>query len=99
VEVVSVIEVNGYGKFPAPRYRVRRMDGSTLTVDRRDIILDEEQALIDELSRILSQSDQPARHERYSAIMRQFISRGVPYASRLRKDKPGQQIFDLFDAG
>lgn len=99
VEVEDVIEVKSYGKLSTPRFRVRRQDGSTVTIDRREIILDEEQALVEELSAILSQHQQPVRHERYAVIMKQLISRGVPYASRLWKDRPKQQTIDLFDVG
>lgn len=99
VEVESVIEGKRYGKFASPRYRIRRQDGSTAIIDRREIILDEEQALVEELHAILSRHRHPVKHERYAVIMKQLIARGVPYASRIGKDKPKQQSLDWFDAG
>lgn len=99
VEVEAVVETNGYGKYISPRFQAKRQDGSMTLIDRSDIILEDEQALIDELAQILYTSKQPVQHERYSVIMRQFIVKGVPYVSKLKNRKPQQQTLDLFHAG
>lgn len=97
VEVEAVFENRQYGRCWNPRFQAKRADGSRAWIDRADIILDEEQALIDELSMILQSSKHPLQHERYAFIMRQFIMKGVPYVSCLKTRKPEQ--LDLFHAG
>lgn len=99
VMVETVVESTDVSRYGSPRYQARRQDGSLIMIDRSDIILAEEQLLIDELAHILYNSKNPVQHERYSVIMRQFIGKGVPYVSWLRKRKPEQQTIDLFDAG
>lgn len=99
VVVEAVVEATDVTRYGSPRFQVRRQDGSMITIDRSDIILADEQQMIDELAQILYSSKNPVQHERYSVIMRQFIVKGVPYVSWLRKRKPVQQSIDLFDAG
>lgn len=102
VEVEERIEEKPYRKYANPVFRVRRMDGSAALVERRDILLQEEEQLIDELAHILYHSKQPAKHERYAWIMRYFLANGVPYVHRLQMKKPagaGQQMLDLCDVG
>jgi hypothetical protein len=102
VEVEAIIETNPNGKYKNLTYRVKKKDGSTILIDRQDIILDEEQILIDELAEILYHSKLKSQHERYSFIMKHFIVKGVPYVSRLWNRKPKvnqQQTLDLFGVG
>ena len=100
VEVESIVHSDPYEKYKATQFQVRRYDGSRMTIDRRDIILEDEQQLIDELAGILYSGRKDAQHERYASIMRQFLVNGVPYVSRLMTRKPKanhQQSLDLFD--
>jgi len=99
VEVEAIVETNSYGKCWSPRFQAKRQDGSITTIDRSDIILEDEQALIDELAHILYSSKYPVQHERYAVIMRQFLVRGVPYVAKLRNRKPHQEALDLFSVG
>lgn len=99
VEVEAVIPSDPYFKYESLMFKAKKKDGSTIMIDRSDIILEEEQVLIDELADILYQSKSPVQNKRYSTIMKQFIFNGVPYARRLRDRKPIQQSFNLFDAG
>ena len=96
VVVEEILEPGDFKKYNSPRFHARRQDGTTIMIDRRDIILEEEQALIDELAHILFNSKNPVQHERYAIIMRQFIIKGVPYVNRLQKRKPHQESLDLF---
>ncbi len=99
VVVEQILEKTPYGRYATPKFQATLQDGSRIMIDRSDIILDEEQAMIDELAHILYHSKQPAQHERYAYIMRQFIINGVPYVNRLQTRKPQQQSLDLFHAG
>jgi hypothetical protein len=99
VEVEAIIDSDPSYKYESLVFRAKKKDGSIIMIDRRDIILDEEQILIDELADILYHSKSPVHHERYSIIMKQFIIKGVPYVRRLGERKPKQQTFNLFDAG
>jgi hypothetical protein len=99
VEVESIIDSNPSMKYESLVFLAKKEDGSVIMIDRRDIILDEEQVLIDELADILYSSKAPVHNERYSIIMKQFIFKGVPYVKRLWDRKPQQQTLDLFDAG
>lgn len=87
------------GKYRNALFQVRCADGSMHVIDRTDIILDEEQAMIDELAHIVFSLKNPAGHARYAMIMKQLISRGVPYAGWLMKRKPRQASIDWFHAG
>lgn len=100
VEVEELVHADPHERYKLPKFQVKRYDGSRTTVDRRDIILEDEQQLIDELAAILYGGRKEAHHERYAFIMRQFLVNGVPYVSRLMTRKPKsnhQQSFDLFD--
>jgi hypothetical protein len=100
VEVEAVIDPNPSNKYKNISFRAKLKDGSTIMIDRQDIILDEEQLLIDELAEILYHRKLQSQHERYAFIMKQFIIKGVPYVNRLghRKPKLNQQLsIDLFD--
>ncbi len=99
VEVEQILEKTQYARYATPKFQARLQDGSKIMIDRSDIILDEEQAMIDELAQILYHSKQPGQHERYAYIMRQFIVNGVPYVNRLQTSKPQQQTLDFFHAG
>jgi hypothetical protein len=99
VEVEAVIDSDPSFKYDSLSFKAKKQDGSTILIDRRDIILDEEQILIDELADILYHSKSPVHNERYSIIMKQFIFKGVPYAKQLWERKPKQEIMDLFVAG
>ncbi|WP_155702316.1 hypothetical protein [Paenibacillus psychroresistens] len=99
VEVESIIDSNPSMKYESLVFMAKKEDGSVIMIDRRDIILDEEQVLIDELADILYSSKTPVHNERYSIIMKQFIFKGVPYVKRLWDRKPQQQTLELFDAG
>lgn len=103
VEVEEVIDAQPYHKYTHPTFRIRRSDGSTVLIERRDILLQEELKLIDELAHILyHQKNPPAKHARYADIMRYFLLKGVPYVTRLQMKKPvhvHQQMLDLYDAG
>jgi hypothetical protein len=87
------------GKYRNVVFQARSCDGSVHWIDRTDILLDEEQAMIDELAHIVFSSKNPAQNGRYALIMKQLISRGVPYAGWLMKRKPRQESIDLFHAG
>lgn len=89
----------GHDKYRRDVFRASREDGSTILIDRTDIILDEEQAMIDELADIVFSLKNPARHARYGYLMKQLLSRGVPYARWLMKRKPRQESMNVFDAG
>jgi hypothetical protein len=80
-------------------FRARLADGSVRFIDRRDILFDEEREMIDELAGIVFSSKNPAHNERYAWIMKQLISRGVPYAGWLMKRKPRQESLEWFHAG
>ncbi|GIQ69585.1 hypothetical protein XYCOK13_24090 [Xylanibacillus composti] len=97
VEVESVTEGMPYERYRSPMFKVKRQDGSAAEVERRDILLTEEEQLIDELATILYSSKNPARHERYAAIMRQLIMQGIPYVSQLQRRKPQQEALNLYD--
>jgi len=99
VEVEATIDSNSFFKYESLSFIAKKQDGSSIVIDRRDILLAEEQVLIDELAEILYHSKSPVHNERYSMIMKQFITKGVPYVKRLWDRKPKQQTFDLFDAG
>ena len=97
VEVESILESKSSMKYESLIFLAKKEDGSVIMIDRRDIILDEEQVLIDELADILYTNKTPVHNERYSIIMKQFLFKGVPYAKRLKDRKPKQQTFELFD--
>lgn len=99
VEAMPADSGEGNDKYRRDVFRARREDGSTFLIERTDIIMDEEQAMIDELADIVFSSKNPARHARYGYLMKQLLSRGVPYARWLMKRKPRQQAMDVFDAG
>jgi hypothetical protein len=99
VEVESIIDSTPSMKYESLVFLAKKEDGSVIMIDRRDIILDEEQVLIDELADILYSRKTPVHNERYSIIMKQFIFKGVPYVKRLGERKPKQQSFELFDVG
>jgi hypothetical protein len=99
VEVESILDSSSSMKYESLVFLAKKEDGSVIMIDRRDIILDEEQVLIDELADILYTNKTPVHNERYSIIMKQFIFKGVPYAKRLCDRKPKQQAFELFDVG
>jgi len=103
VEVEDVVDANPYGRYKHPVFRIRRSDGTAVEVERRDILLQEEERLIDEMAQILYHSGNPAaRHPRYAELMRYFLAQGVPYVHRLQMKKPvqaAQIAFDLYDAG
>jgi hypothetical protein len=99
VEVESILDSSPSMKYDSLVFLAKKEDGSVIMIDRRDIILDEEQLLIDELADILYCNKIPVHNERYSIIMKQFIVKGVPYVKRLGDRKPKQQTLDLFDAG
>jgi hypothetical protein len=99
VVVESVLDSSPSMKYESLVFLAKKEDGSVIMIDRRDIILDEEQLLIDELADILYSSKTPVHNERYSIIMKQFIVKGVPYVKRLGDRKPKQQTLELFDAG
>ncbi|MFC0212500.1 hypothetical protein ACFFK0_08500 [Paenibacillus chartarius] len=103
-ERVELVEVAGNTglKYAEPSYRVRRKDGSVVTVGRKDIVLSDEEKLIEELADILRRSGNPARHERYGFIMLSLMRKGVPFLSRLESRLPAkhvQQSFVLSDVG
>lgn len=87
------------GKYRNVVFQAKSGDGSLHLIDRTDIILDEEQEMIDELAHIVFSLKNPAGNARYALIMKQLISRGVPYAGWLMKRKPRQESMDLFHAG
>jgi hypothetical protein len=99
VEVEAIIDSDSHFKYESLIFKAKKKDGSIIMIDRRDIILDDEQILIDELADILYHSKSPIHNKRYSIIMKQFIIKGVPYVQRLWECKPKQQTIDLFVAG
>lgn len=103
-ERVEVIAVTGNPafKYAEPTYQVRRRDGSTASVGRKDILLPEEERLIDELADILRRYQNPARHDRYSFIMLSLMRKGVPFRHKLETRLPAKQAqlsFALPDVG
>lgn len=99
VEAELDTEAANAGKYRNVAFLARREDGSRLRIERTDILLDEERAMIEELAHIVFYAKNPAHHPRYSFLMKQLISRGVPYAGWLMKRKPNQESIDLFHAG
>jgi hypothetical protein len=104
VEVLSSVQLDQHAhkRYMEPKYRARRSDGSIVMIERRDILLREEEEIIDELAHILNQSHNPARNERYSHIMHYLIRKGVPFTTRLQNQLPKhrlQQSLDLPDVG
>lgn len=99
VEVESVTEGKPYERYRSPMFKVKREDGTAAEVERRDILLREEEPLIDELAAILYSCKNPVRHERYAAIIRQLIMQGIPYVSQLQRRKPQQEALNLSDVG
>ncbi|TMV47893.1 hypothetical protein FE783_20945 [Paenibacillus mesophilus] len=85
VQVVIAPSQNRYSKYPTTRFKAARKDGSHVFIDRQDILLEEEEKLIDELS---------TRSERYSIILKQLMKQGVPFNQPLqqRMAKRDEQI-------
>lgn len=103
-ERVDIMEVTGSVnlKYAEPAYRVKRKDGSVVTVGRKDIVLAEEEQLIEELADILRRFPNPARHERYGFIMLSLMRKGVPFRQKLEARLPakhGQQTMILSEVG
>ena len=102
VEVEAIIHANPHQRYAHPIFRIRRSDGTSAEVERRDILLQEEEQLIDELAQILYHSSLSAKHPRYAELMRYFLAQGVPYVHRLRLKRPPKEtqlVMDWVDAG
>lgn len=80
-------------------YRAKCQDGSLVLIERKDILLEEEEVLIDELARILKTYNNPQRSDRYSLILRQLMKNEVPFyrplEQRLSESKSNQLLLSM----
>jgi hypothetical protein len=92
VEVVSVVKENKYS-YQDIRFLVKRADGNFVSIERIDILLQEEEAMISELASIFRKYNNPFRSERYKLIMRTLVKEHIPFGKQLMKlrEQPNNQ--------
>ncbi len=83
-ETVEVTRAISSKLWKDTKFRIKCKDGTTQLVERADILLNEEEALIEELASILKQYRQPPRSARYKEIMFRLLETGVPFNERLK---------------
>ncbi|MDQ0896399.1 MULTISPECIES: hypothetical protein [unclassified Paenibacillus] len=79
VEVVKCPVTTRPKTLHSSAYRAKRQDGSVVFIERKDILLEDEETLIEELARILKTYNNPQRSDRYSLILRQLMKNEVPF--------------------
>lgn len=97
VEVLSIIREKRYC-YRNIHFLAKRVNGNFVTIDRLDMLLPEEEAMIEELASIFRRYNNPFRSERYKDIMRTLVKEHIPFGSMLKtlrdQQQPrGQQIF------
>lgn len=85
VEVVKCPVTTKTKVWHSTSFRTKRRDGSLVLIERKDILLEEEEVLIDELARILKTYNNPKRSDRYSLILRQLMKNEVPFYKPLEQ--------------
>jgi hypothetical protein len=99
VEVLSVVKENRYC-YRNIHFWAKRADGTFVMIDRLDLLLPEEEAMIDELAYIFQKYNNPFRSDRYKDIMRTLVKEHVPFGKmllKLREQPRNQQV--LLDLG
>ena len=85
VEVVGYKSRNKLSTYAETQYRALRTDGSMVLINRKDILLEDEEKLIDELASILKVFNNPTRSERYGLIFKSLMKQGTPFHKRLEQ--------------
>lgn len=72
-------------RYQDPVFRCKLTDGTFYKVNRSEIILDDEERLIVELSLILRVQRNPGKNARYPIIVKALLEQRAPFGKRLQQ--------------